>query len=139
MVYIMNMFLNKKSIQQLVADNKNFISPFNPKLLKPASYTFRLGGIPGQSQPEGEDIVLEPGEFINLESLERIEFPDDIVGILSTRGSIAKQGLDCLLSSTVIEPGSKGKQTFETKNHSNQTVILKVGQPIVKCLFPKIG
>ena len=130
------MFLTQKLIEEMAKSHPDFISPFNPDLLKPVSYTFRLGGVSGQS--ETDFITLAPGQFLNLESMESINFPNDIMGILSTRGSIAKQGLDCLLTSTVIEPGSKGKQVFETKNHSDKEVILKIGQPIVKCLFVKI-
>ena len=131
------MFLTQKMIEELAKSHPDFILPFDPSLLKPVSYTFRLGGISGQ--PEVESVTLAPGQFLNLESMESIQFPDDIMGILSARGSIAKQGLDCLSSSTVIEPSSSGKQVFETKNHSDKEVVLKVGTPMVKCLFYKLG
>ena len=134
------MFLDQKMIEDLAKNHPDFISPFNPDLLKPVSYTFRLGGVSGQNENNQSDsVTLAPGQFLNLESMESINFPKNIMGILSTRGSIAKQGLDCLLSSTVIEPGSSGKQVLETKNHSDQEVILRIGQPLVKCLFYKLG
>jgi dCTP deaminase len=132
------MFLNKSTIEEMVKNQPNFISPFDPALLKPASYTFRLGGIHGQSG-EISQVIIQPGQFILLETMESISFPDDIVGILSTRGSIAQLGIDALFTSTIIEPGSQGKTILETKNHSEKEVILKIGQPIVKCLFSKVG
>ncbi len=132
------MFLNQRQIQQLVAENNNFIAPFDKKLLKPASYTFRFGSSAGHNTPE-EGIIIQPSEFINIESLETVHFPDTVLGILSTRGSIAQAGLDCLLTDTIIEPGSQGKLRFSCKNNSDHPISLKFGQPLVKCVFSKIG
>lgn len=128
------MFLNKEQIKDLIANKQIIITPFEENNLKAASYTFRLGKIAETKQTESEISIL-PGQFLLLESLEEINFPENMLGILSTRGSIAKQGLDCLLSSTIVEPGSTGKIIFETKNQSDQVVTLKIGQPLVKCIF----
>lgn len=128
------MFLNKEQIKDLIANKQLIITPFEENNLKAASYTFRLGKIAETKQTESEISIL-PGQFLLLESLEEINFPENMLGILSTRGSIAKQGLDCLLSSTIVEPGSTGKIIFETKNQSDQVVTLKIGQPLVKCIF----
>lgn len=131
------MFLTQKIIEELAKSHPDFIVPFDPGLLKPVSYTFRLGGISGQ--PEVDSVTIAPGQFLNLESMESINFPKNVMGSLSTRGSIAALGLDCLLSDTVIEPLSSGKLRFSTKNHSDKEVVLKVGTPMVKCLFYKLG
>ncbi len=122
--------LNQSEILEL--SKSNIILPFEPNSLKPASYTFRLGG-------KTEQTIIKPREFKVLQSLEQINFPNNLVGQLSTRGSIAKLGLDCLLTDTVIEPGSIGHLSFCTKNNSTEPVILKLGEPIVKCIFTLIN
>lgn len=119
------MFLTAPQIEDMVKSEKLKIEPFSTVQLKPVSYTFRLEN----------HTVIKPQEVLNLTSLESIEFPDYIGGLLSTRGSIARLGLDCLLTDIVIEPGSKGKLNFSTVNHSNHPVTLEAGTPIVKCLF----
>jgi dCTP deaminase len=138
------MFLSLENIKDLIESKTLKINPFDESLLKPVSYTFRVGNVyideGGDSHSiEPEGLTLEPGQFVIIESLETIEFPENIGGLLSTRGSIAKKGLDGLLTDTVIEPGSTGKLTFCTKNQSTQPLILKTGALLVKCLFFKTG
>ena len=126
------MFISKKDIEQLVNNKELLITPFDADGLKEISYTFRLGG-------DASEVTIQPNEFIILESLESIHFPSYLGGILSTRGSIAKLGLDCLLTDTIIEPWSEGRLTFCTKNNTDQTICLKLGTPLVKCVFIKIN
>lgn len=122
------MYLSEEKIKSLLEAGELKISPISEECFKPVSYTFK----------SGNDVSIKPGEFVVIESLETIELPSNIAGILSTRGSVAKLGLDCLLSDTIIEPGSTGRLIFCTVNHSKETIIINKGTPIVKCLFTKI-
>ena len=123
------MFLSKLEIEKLIDSKELAIHPFNPEMIKPSSYTFT----------NNKDAEIQPKQFLVIESLESIVFPNNVGGILSTRGSIAKLGLDCLMTDTVIEPGSTGKLTFCAINHSNEVIKLTKGTPIVKCLFYNLG
>lgn len=119
------MHLSQQSIIEAINEGEIMISPLETTNLKPISYTFT----------NESEVRIQPKEFVIIKSKEIVKFSDNIGGLLSTRGSIAKLGLDCLLSDTIIEPGSEGQLTFCTVNHSNKEVILKAGTPIVKCLF----
>jgi dCTP deaminase len=121
------MWLTKQEIEHQIATNNISIDPFDSSALKAASYTLKLGS----------SITLEPGQFVVLESLETIHLPDDILGVLSTRGSIAKLGIDALGTDTIVEPGSSGKLAFCSKNNSDHPVTLEAGNLYVKIVLFK--
>ncbi len=50
-------------------------------------------------------IALKPGELYLLETLEKICLPDTIFGLLHTRSSIARYGINCIGSSNFVAPG----------------------------------
>lgn len=132
-----------KNILGLINSEELLIDPFDATSFKPASYTFKVGARYFDENSETQAIsskglVIEPNEFLIIESLETITFPNHIGGILSTRGSIAKLGLDCLLTDTIIEPGSTGKLTFCIKNNSSLPRTLHTNDSVVKCLFFEI-
>ena len=122
------MYLSKSEIQHILGIKELKITPIKPEMFKASSYTFT----------NSTSLEIQPKQFIIIDSAEHIEFSKNIGGVLSTRGSIAKLGLDCLMTDTIIEPGSEGKLTFCTVNHSDKIVTLEAGTPIVKCLFYRI-
>lgn len=105
------------------------ISPFVASQLKEASYTFTLQ----------DSLVLQPEEFVIALTKERITLPKNVCCFLSTRGSIAQQGVDALQSSAFVEPLSDNQLKLEIKNNSALTVSLGAGTPIVKGVFVRVG
>ena len=82
--------------------------------------------------------VLEPGEFAIFYTQEKITLANDVLCLLSTRGSVAKLGIDMLQSSLVVEPGSDNVLALETYNHGPCSVRMMSGVPVVKGVFFRV-
>ena len=123
------MVLSKQGIEEAIAAGKIIIEPFDASHLKEASYTFTLQ----------EDIALEPDDFVVATTKEKILLTGDICCFLSTRGSIAQQGVDALQGSTFVEPLSDNQLKLEIKNNSTKAITLVAGTKIVKGIFVKVG
>jgi len=76
---------------------------------------------------------MQPQEFILAATLEHFEMPNDLVGIVHDKSSMARRGIT--VQNTVIEPGWKGFLTLEITNHARDIVILREGQGIAQVLF----
>ena len=70
----------------------------------------------------GYDITLDhdaefpPGSFTLVSAAERFVMPNNIVGVVHDKSSLARKGL--AVQNTVIEPGWRGFLTMEVSNHS---------------------
>lgn len=93
-----------------------------------------------------EPMTLRPGDFVIASTIERFAMPDDLVGVVHDKSSMARRGLSVF--NTVIEPGWEGWLTLELVNQnrphswlercrrSERGVIrLGAGQPIAQVLF----
>jgi len=152
--------LSAQEIKRLVTSGELIISPFDEKLLKPASYTFSLGK--GLKRPRSTGIidakekhsdfeefkmsldgyVLKPGEFIICHTQEVLRLPDTIGCFLTMRGYLAQVGIDALQCEIFCEPGSQGgwdgKLMLETHNRGPYPVKLVPGIKTVKAIFIKL-
>jgi len=122
------MILSKNTIQEYLDQGKITITPFSDNNLKAASYTFTLS----------TDYSLEPGEFFVAKTLEHLCLSPKVACFLSTRGSIAQQGIDALQSSIFAEPDTNNPLTIELQNNSKTTIALSEGTPIVKGIFIQV-
>lgn len=129
------------------------IDPFNKENLRAASYTLTLGTTLYSPQSVdfidsrtddheyeeislGEDgYLLEAGEFIISRTAEKITLSDKVAGFLATTGSRAQQGLDAILSSSFMEPGSDNHMACELHNVSKVPMRLFPGIRLVKAIF----
>jgi dCTP deaminase len=87
-----------------------------------------------------QDITLRPNGFKLGSSIEYFDVPADWYLLTKNKSTIARMGIDASFN-TLIDNGFKGWLTIEIKNHSDVTVELKAGQPIlkvvaVKCDYP---
>ena len=77
--------------------------------------------------PEGEALILHPGEFVLGATAERVKLPDDLVGRLEGKSSLGRLGL--LIHSTA---GFDGHLTLELSNVANLPITvypaMKIGQ-----------
>lgn len=147
------MIFSDTDITQALANGSIKIDPFDPSLLKAASYTLTLGEKlyklkpvsfidSRKDKPEYEEItmdengyLLDPGAFIVGASRERITLSDSVAATISTRGSRAQQGLDAILSSSFAEPGSDNHMALEMHNAGNVPIKLFSGIGIAKIVF----
>lgn len=97
--------------------------------LGPCGYDLRLDLGP-RSAPAR---ALVPGQFLLAATVERFSMPDDVMGRVCDKSTLARRGLSVF--NTVIEPGWRGFLTLELVNHGAEPIMLKQGQAIAQVLF----
>ena len=63
-----------------------------------------------------EPLFIHPGELVLGSTLESVEIPDDLVGWLDGRSSLARLGLMVHVTAGRIDPGWKGQVVLEFYN-----------------------
>ncbi len=99
------------------------------RVFKRTQYPFiDLGSLEGSSFSMSEDVMeeieideggafyLHPGELALGVTIERITVPDDLVGWLDGRSSLARLGLMIHITAHTIDPGWDGRITLEFAN-----------------------
>ena len=122
------MALKASSIIERIKAGEITIEPFSEDRLKEASYTLSID----------RDLTLEPGVFSVVETNEKLGLGSSICGILFTRGSIARRGVDALMTDCFVEPGFKGKLKHSVINNSQEVVTFKAEQTFVKIVFSQV-
>lgn len=84
-----------------------------------------------------DSLYLFPGMFILGETLEYVELPPHLVGILMGKSSMARIGLQ-IESAGYVDPGWKGRLTLEIKNLGPYTIRLRPGMLIAQIRFEPI-
>jgi len=113
-----------------------FIEPFEEKSLQPAGYDLRVGekaSIDGRDFEINEDITIPPSSTALVLTLERIRLPNDIIGSMRLRSSLAREGL--IGSFAWVDPGWDGRLTLAIFNASKNPVTLHYGERFVQITF----
>jgi len=63
---------------------------------------------------EGDVCIIPPNSFVLARTVEMFHMPDDVVGICVGKSTIARVGINCLV--TPVEPGWSGFLTLEFAN-----------------------
>lgn len=63
---------------------------------------------------EGECCIIPPNSFVLARTVEEFQMPEDVVGICVGKSTIARVGINCLV--TPLEPGWRGFLTLEFAN-----------------------
>jgi len=80
---------------------------------------------------EGDQpFILHPGELALAMTLESVTLPDDIVGWLDGRSSLARLGLMVHVTAHRIDPGWSGNIVLEFINAGKLPLALRAGMPI---------
>lgn len=147
-------------IKQEVAEGRLVIEPYNESLIQPNSYDVRLADsfswheagdqvidpYDSQSVLNGlvhvvdESIVVEPGQFVLGATLERVCLPDDIVGQLTGKSSLARLGVMVHVTAGFIDAGFShppAQITLEIVNVGNRPVRLHAGMSIAQMVFTR--
>ncbi|MBF0391199.1 MAG: dCTP deaminase [Alphaproteobacteria bacterium] len=158
------MILSNRAIGDAVETRRITITPFEPRLMRPASYLLRLGSrwrsirfdgrtidtalpLEGQVAPspaqEGDALTVRPGEFILAESHESIGLSNDLAGMLSTISHLARLGVAVHLASNWVNPGFGGgtptKLALEISCAHDSPVILHAGWPVCHIAFANVA
>lgn len=82
---------------------------------------------------EGDYIIIPPNSFILAYSLEKIKMPDHVTGLVLSKSTYARAGINCL--ATPLEPGWEGHITLEYSNNTNLPVKMYAGEGCCQVLF----
>ncbi len=130
------MMLPDKKIREEI-----LIDPFNEKSLQPAGYDLRVGKeatIDGRFvnvEKEGK-VCIPPKTHALILTLERIKLPDDVMGDMKLRSSLAREGL--LGSFAWVDPGWDGNLTLVVFNSSDNEIELAYGERFVQIAFIRL-
>lgn len=119
-------------------------------IMEPFSERQRYNGMSFGVGPAGYDVRLDqpirlkPGDFTLASTMERFKMPNNVIGIVHDKSTLARLGIAC--QNTVIEPGWEGYLTLEITNHAKKRpwwkfwepdgeVFLDDGTPIAQILF----
>ena len=82
--------------------------------------------------------IMKPGQFIIVPTLEWLALPNDIVGRLEGRSSLARLGIVVHLSSGRFDPGWDGNPILELKNNSDIDIAIYGQMPICAFSFERL-
>ncbi|CAI1573860.1 Deoxycytidine triphosphate deaminase [Serratia entomophila] len=89
--------------------------------------------------PEGEAFFLHPGELALAVTLESVTLPNDLVGWLDGRSSLARLGLMVHVTAHRIDPGWQGRIVLEFYNSGKLPPALRPGMLIGALSFEPLS
>ncbi|MDG4812507.1 dCTP deaminase [Hydrogenovibrio sp. 3SP14C1] len=88
---------------------------------------------------EGEAFFLHPGELALASTFESVSIPDDLVGWLDGRSSLARLGLMVHVTAHRIDPGWQGQIVLEIFNSGKLPLALRPGMDICAINFETLS
>jgi len=89
--------------------------------------------------PEGQAFFLHPGELALAATHESVTIPDDLVGWLDGRSSLARLGLMVHVTAHRIDPGWNGQIVLEIFNSGKLPLALRPGMDICAINFETLS
>jgi dCTP deaminase len=149
-----------REIREEIASGALIIEPYEDRLIQPNSYDVRLSDrfswhepgdqvidpyasstiLEGVTEVIQDSIVLQPDQFILGATLEAVCLPDDIVGQLTGKSSLARLGVMVHVTAGFIDAGFShppAQITLEILNVGNRPVRLHAGMSIGQMVFTK--
>ena len=154
------MVLSDRTIREEVEAGRIVLDPYDASLIQPSSIDVRVDNRfrvfhnarypyidvrqPMEDLTElveitGDDpFILHPGEFVLGQTLERVKLPNDVVGRLEGKSSLARLGL--LIHSTAgwVDSGFEGNLTLELSNVANLPITIYHRMPIGQISFMRM-
>lgn len=127
-------------ITTMAQNRRLIVSGFDPGSLQAASYDFRIGrkGIVGgqgnEIDLEVKPLVIEPGSYAGVVSLEKVKLPNNVFALIGSKRKFSYDGL-ILLTGSVIDPGYEGHLLFGLYNASTKKVVLPKGTKLCNVIF----
>ncbi len=109
----------------------SYIDPRHPQSIGDAMRTIEV--------PPDEAFIMQPGDFALASTMESLELPDDLLGRLEGRSSIARLGITVHSTAAVFEPGWIGTATMELSNLGRMAVALYPGMRICAFSFERVS
>ncbi|WP_343183729.1 dCTP deaminase [Buchnera aphidicola] len=130
-IHLSNKFRVFKNFQKNVIDLKK-----SPKIVK---FALRENISDEIVINKGKSFVLKPKDFILAMTTEKISIPNNLVGWLDGRSSLARLGLMIHMTSHRIDPGWSGNIVLELFNAGKSILALSPGIAIAALSFEKLS
>jgi len=123
------------------------VFPLGPDCIQPSSIDLRLGAELLIATPDGfrkhhlsDDgpFRLHQHTFLLASTLEWVEVPHDLVGVLVGKSSRAREGI-CVENAGYVDPGWKGRLTLEVVMFSPVPTYLMLGERIAQIRFETLS
>lgn len=142
--------LSDTDIKNLMEEDRLQITELEYSAIGPASIDLRLGSTlikyPPQTitigidHPQGHEIsitdshyTLRPGEFILGMTKEQVSIPDGYLGVIETKGNVARAGIQVHSNDGHIDPGFSGNITLEIVNLHRDDVSIELVPDMFIC------
>lgn len=109
----------------------SYIDPRHPQSIGDAMRTIHV--------EDDEQFIMQPGDFALASTKESLELPNDLLGRLEGRSSIARLGITVHSTAAVFEPGWIGTATMELSNLGRMPVALYPGMRICAFSFQTVS
>ena len=86
----------------------------------------------------GEQFIMQPGDFVLAVTLEKVTIPDNMMGRLEGRSSLGRLGIVVHSTASTFDPGWDGKCVLELGNLGRMAVALTVGMRICAMAFEEL-
>lgn len=152
------MILSDFDLMNYINSKRLKIEPFSRDIVRENGLDFRLADEIAYHKELGDDFVMDPADKsaitsaydvrqgqenlilkkhsqVLLSTLEYIEVPDDIVGMVELRSTWARHGLS--MPPTIIDAGFKGTVTLEVVNNAPYSIALKPNVRFAHIIFIK--
>ncbi|MBI2049357.1 dCTP deaminase [Candidatus Roizmanbacteria bacterium] len=86
----------------------------------------------------GENFVMQPGDFVLAVTLESVKIPNDLMGRLEGRSSLGRLGIVVHSTASIFDPGWDGKPVLELGNLGRMAVSLTPGMRICAMTFEEL-
>ena len=141
---IKELIKSKKLLENV--DEKN-IQPAGVDLRVKCIYRLKNGGFLGIKNRRTPDVevvakykeekfTLKPNEFVLVETMEKVNMPNDLLALILPRSSLFRCGVS--LHTAVVDPGFIGTLTFGMKNLSEHPFEIEIGTRIGQIVFEEV-
>jgi deoxycytidine triphosphate deaminase len=96
-------------------------------------HTPKVGSVAKYGQQK--DIVLKPGDYVLIKTMEKVNLPSDVAAIFRPRSTLQRCGV--ALFTATASPGYCGELTFGLKNLGKNDFKLEMGARVAHIIFFK--
>lgn len=121
------MGLSDADIKVLISKGVLKINPFSEESLTPAGYDLR----------SSITSILKPLTSLLISTLEKVELPNSLLGILHLRSSFAREGV--IASLALVDPGFRGQLTILLFNSGKNEVKIGMRERFIQITFFKLS
>jgi dCTP deaminase len=111
------------------------IYPWSERTIHPCGMSYGLSAS-GYDLRIKDSVYLAPLEFALVTTVEEIELPSWVQGILLDKSTFARRGLSCF--NTKFEPGWRGYPTVELINLGRMGIKIEAGEPLCQMEFHEL-